>query len=126
VARVVAFIPDLLFGSRVQADLLAGGNEVELVGDSAKIESLLAGASVLVVDLTDEDYGGVLLMESLSARGLLAGVATLAFYSHVDVDMRARAEGVGFDMIVPRSRMAREGSALIEQLVQRDARRGKA
>ncbi len=117
-ARVVAFIPDLLFGSRVQADLVADGHTVELIGDSAAVEDRLTGASVLVVDLTDDDYGGVSLVESLSARGSLAGVGTLAFYSHVDAEMRVRAEGAGFDVIVPRSRMAREGSALTAKLAQ--------
>jgi hypothetical protein len=118
VARVVAFIPDLLFGSRVQADLVADGHTVELIGDSAAVESLLTGTSVLVVDLTDDDYGGVSLVESLSAHGSLAGVGTLAFYSHVDAEMRVRAEGAGFDVIVPRSRMAREGPTLTAKLAQ--------
>ncbi|HXC23137.1 MAG TPA: hypothetical protein VNU28_01015, partial [Solirubrobacteraceae bacterium] len=110
-AHVVAFIPDLLFGSRVQAALLADGQTVELIGDPETVAGALAGASVLVVDLTDVDYGGVSLVEALSAEGSLAGVRTLAFYSHVDVEMRARAEQGGLDMIVPRSRMAREGPA---------------
>ncbi len=117
-ARVVAFIPDLLFGSRVQAALLADGQTVELTGDPEAVAAAVAGASVLVVDLTDADYGGVSLVEALSAQGALRGVRTLAFYSHVDAEMRARAEQGGLDMIVPRSRMAREGPALVAKLVQ--------
>ncbi len=117
-AHVVAFIPDLLFGSRVQAALLADGQTVELTADPEAVAGALAGASVLVVDLTDADYGGVSLVEALSAQGSLLGVRTLAFYSHVDVEMRTRAEQGGFDMVVPRSRMAREGPALVAKLVQ--------
>ncbi|HEY5194522.1 MAG TPA: hypothetical protein VIJ39_11715 [Solirubrobacteraceae bacterium] len=117
-ARVVAFIPDLLFGSRVQAALLADGQTVELTGDPEAVAAALASASVLVIDLTDADYGGIPLVEALSAQGSLAGVRTLAFYSHVDVEMRARAERSGLDMIVPRSRMAREGPALVAKLAQ--------
>ncbi len=45
-------------------------------------------------------------------------VRTLAFYSHVEVDVRARAEQAGFDLVVPRSRMAREGASLVSRLVQ--------
>ena len=44
------------------------------------------------------------------------GVRTLGFYSHVETDVRERALGCGFDMVVPRSRMAREGAALVEKL----------
>jgi hypothetical protein len=42
---------------------------------------------------------------------------TLGFYPHVDVDIKRRAEAAGFDMVVPRSRMNREGSALVDRLV---------
>src|ERR1700722_3586039 len=121
-ARVVAFIPDLLFGSRVQAALLADGQTVELTGDHEAVAAALASASVLVVDLTDADYGGIPLVEALSAEGSLVGVRTLAFYSHVDVEMRAHAERCGLDMVVPRSRMAREGTALIAKLVRDEDR----
>jgi len=117
-AHVVAFIPDLLFGSHVQGALLADGQTVELTGDPEAVAGALAEANVLVVDLTDADYGGVSLVEALSAQELLLGVRTLAFYSHVDVEMRARAEQGGFDMVVPRSRMAREGPALVAGLAQ--------
>lgn len=125
-ARVVAFIPDLLFGSRVQADLLAGNNEVELLGDGKAVREALAGAgkapvtgpTVLIADLTDEAFRGAELVESLSADGALDGVSTLAFYSHVDVSARDRAERAGFDMIVPRSRMAREGAGLVSKLAR--------
>jgi hypothetical protein len=34
----------------------------------------------------------------------------------VDVSVRERAEQAGFDLVVPRSRMAREGAALVASL----------
>jgi hypothetical protein len=71
---------------------------------------------VLVVDLTDADLDGVRIVETLTAVGALSSVATLGFYSHVDVQARERAERVGFDRIVPRSRMAREGAELVSVL----------
>jgi hypothetical protein len=116
-ARVVAFIPDLLFGSRVRADLLADGHTLELVAGSAAVGETLTGARVLIVDLTDDVAARVGLVESLSAAGSLAGISTLAFYSHVEADVRQTAESASFDLVVPRSRMAREGAALIRRLV---------
>ena len=41
----------------------------------------------------------------------------LGFYSHVDVDTRRRAEAAGVDVVVPRSRMAREMPELVESLL---------
>jgi hypothetical protein len=40
-------------------------------------------------------------------------VPTLAFYSHVEADVKTAAEEAGFDLVVPRSRIAREGAAVL-------------
>jgi hypothetical protein len=118
VARIVAFIPDLLFGSQVQGGLRAAGHKVELVGDGDAVRGALAGAEVLVVDLTDDSASRASLVESLVRERALGGVRTLAFYSHVEADTRALAENAGFDVTVPRSRMAREGGNLIGMLLK--------
>jgi CheY-like chemotaxis protein len=121
-ARVVALIPDLLFGSRVQAALQSAGHEVELVGDEQAIGERLEQPAatlpaVLVVDLTSHDLDGATLVEALSAEGRLADIRTLGFYSHVDVRARERATEAGLDVIVPRSRMAREGRELVARML---------
>ena len=118
-ARVLALTADLLFGSRVQGDLTAAGNEVELIGDEARLRARLGeagepAADVLVVDLTDAELDGARTLETLAGEGALHSVRTLGFYSHVDVQARERAERAGFDLVVPRSRMAREGARLLE------------
>jgi CheY-like chemotaxis protein len=115
--RVLALIPDLLFGSRVQATLLAAGYEVELVSEPGSLEGRLEDVSVLVVDLTDEQLEGPTLVERLAENGSLQATRTLGFYAHVDAHVRERAEQAGFDRVVPRSRMAREGAELVTQLV---------
>jgi DNA-binding NarL/FixJ family response regulator len=120
-ARVLALVPDLLFGSQVQGMLAAAGDEVELVGDETRLRDRLGdvaapAVAVLVVDLTNEDLDGPALVEALSGEGALAQTRTLGFYAHVDVMARERAEEAGFDLVVPRSRMAREGAALVTAL----------
>jgi hypothetical protein len=115
-AHVVAYIPDLLFGSQVQGGLRAAGHEVDLIGDEDRVRSALTHAGALVVDLTDDCARRAGLLESLP-REDLEGVRTLAFYSHVDVDARRMAEDAGFDLVVPRSRMAREGAGIVERLL---------
>jgi CheY-like chemotaxis protein len=117
VARVVALVPDLLFGSRVQAMLADAGHEVTLTGaeDEARTEAEFSDA--LVVDLTTDAVDGVMLVDSMRAGGELRGIRTLAFYSHVDAATRARAQEAGFDLVVPRSRMARDGAALVDRLL---------
>nr|MBA3747792.1 hypothetical protein [Solirubrobacterales bacterium] len=60
------------------------------------------------------------LLEALKADELIGKTKTLAFYSHVDADVRTRAIAAGFDLVVPRSRMAREGAALAAGLLAAD------
>jgi CheY-like chemotaxis protein len=112
-ARVVAVFDDLLLGSNVLGMLRAAGHEATLSGGA---EVHPDGAAVLVVDLAASSFDGVALVEALRAAGELEQTRTLGVYSHVDVETRRRAEAAGFDLIVPRSRMAREGAALVERL----------
>ena len=113
-ARVTALFDDLLLGSNVVGWLRAGGHDVTLASDPGTLE--VAGAEVLVVDLGSTGFDGVALVEGLRAGGELAGTRTLGVYSHVDADTRARALGAGFDLVVPRSRLARERGALVDGL----------
>jgi len=110
-ARVVAFIPDLLFGSNVLGALRAAGHDATLATDAGALTRELEGADVLVVDLTLDPADRIAQL-----RTRPQGVRTLAFYSHVETEVRALAEEAGFDLVVPRSRMAREGAALVERL----------
>jgi CheY-like chemotaxis protein len=116
VSRVLALVPDLLFGSKVQAMLATAGHDVELARSETEVSERIAGADVLVVDLTTDDVDPAAVLDTLRADGEAAGVKALAFYSHVDVDVRRRAEEAGFELVVPRSRMAREGADLVARL----------
>jgi CheY-like chemotaxis protein len=111
--RVVAVFDDLLLGSNVLGMLRAAGFEASLSGAGAHPD----GADALIVDLASTGFDGVELVERLRAAGELEGTRTLGVYSHVDVDTRRRAEAAGFDQVVPRSRMAREGAALVQRLI---------
>jgi hypothetical protein len=113
-ARTVAFVPDLLFGSNLLGALQAGGHDVVLVAQAADLGGALAGADVLIVDLTAEPSQRIEAAQAFLGPG---GPRTLAFFAHVERDVRADAEAAGFDLVVPRSRMARAASELVTELV---------
>ncbi len=100
-ARVVALFDDLLLGTNVLGWLRAAGHEATL---AAAVPEDLAEVDVLVVDL---DSG---------IDTPAGGPKRLGLYSHVDPETRRRAEAAGFDLVVPRSRFAREGGALVDRL----------
>ena len=112
--RVVAFIPDLLFGSNVLGALRAAGHDPVLVSDSDGLGRELPGAQVLIIDLTADPMARIEQVSRIPHQG----VKTLGFYSHVEADVRALAEQAGLDLVIPRSRMAREGAALVSRLLE--------
>jgi CheY-like chemotaxis protein len=114
VSTVVALFDDLLLGSNVLGMLNAAGHEARLTGNADEAQP--DGAQVLIVDLASPGFDGVGVVEGLRERGELGETRTLGVYSHVDADTKRRAESAGFDLVVPRSRMAREGAQLVERL----------
>jgi hypothetical protein len=106
VARVVAVAADLMLGSKVEATLSAAGHEVTL--SPSLQEAPLDAVDLLVADLEVENPEALV--------GL--GIPVLGYYSHVDVDTKEAAEAAGVDLVVPRSRLAREMPDLVERLLQ--------
>jgi hypothetical protein len=104
-ARVLSIATDLMLGSKVDAMLSAAGHEVTT---SPSIEeSSWDGVDLIVADLDVENPEALV--------GL--GMPVLGYYSHVDVATKEAAEAAGVDLVVPRSRMARELPALAERLL---------
>ena len=104
-ARVVAVAADLMMGSKVEATLRAAGHEVTL--SPSLQEAPLDRAELIVADLDAENPEALV--------GL--GVPVLGYYSHVEVETREAADAAGVDLVVPRSRLAREMQQLVEQLL---------
>lgn len=81
------------------------------------LEAEARGAQVLIVDLTDDVSERTEVLSSVKATGLLEGVRTLGYHSHVDPDSRDSGLRAGIEKVVPRSRMHREPVALVEALI---------
>ena len=97
-----------MLASRVEATLAGAGHEVTVdLGPGTKP---CPDADLIVADVGEVDPASVV--------GL--GKPVLGFYRHTDPEQRRRAEAAGVDLVVPRSRMARELPGLVERLL-RDA-----
>jgi hypothetical protein len=94
-ARVALRIPDLMLHSRVLEVLRQGGHEI-----------VREDPEVLVVDV----------MEVEPAEVVGTAPALLGVFAHTQPDVRERALAAGFDLVVPRSRMVREGADLVSGL----------
>jgi hypothetical protein len=104
-ARIAALVGDLMLASRVRTSLEASGHEVEQDTD---LPDELDGVDLVVADL---DAVGPERLGEL-------GVPVVGFYSHVDVEMKKRAEEAGLALAIPRSRMVRELPELVERALR--------
>ena len=102
-AKIVAVVSDLMLASRVSESLRAAGHEVSVVPSLPDPVE----AEAIVCDLDTADLDAV----------ATAGLPTLGFYSHVDIETKQRAEAAGIQTVIPRSRMSRELPELITKLL---------
>lgn len=98
---------DLLFGSKVEGMIREAGFEPIVVTDAEQALTAAKTSSLLIVDLTADDFDGT--------QAVADGAPTFGFYAHTDDETRKRALEAGFVKVVPRSRMMREGPALIAE-----------
>lgn len=103
-AQILVVVPDLMLASRAQEGLREAGHEATIVSSLPEVTD----ADAIVCDLDAVDA------EAVASTGIPA----LGFYSHVDVETKRRGEAAGLALVVPRSRMARELSRLIDGLLE--------
>jgi hypothetical protein len=106
VPRVAALAPDLFFATKIETALGAAGYEVTIVSTPDQLSGGGDPWDVVIVDL-----------DAVTPVGVPHDAPRLGFYSHVDVETKHRAVEAGFDLVVPRSRMAREMPALVARLL---------
>ncbi|MGH2906516.1 MAG: hypothetical protein ACRDKI_07070 [Solirubrobacterales bacterium] len=112
-ARVVLLTGDLLFGSKVEQMIISANAEPALVATAEDALAATGDADLLIVDLTSDAFDGTAVVAP-------DPVPTLGFYAHTDDETRRAALDAGFDVVVPRSRMMREGVELIARLTGND------
>ncbi len=116
--KIVALVPELFFASKVEATLVGVGYDVKVLTrvDQVKV-AVGGGADLLIVDLAS----GLVDLDTISAE-LEAlkndRLKVLGFFSHVQPKVRKRALEADFDLVVPRSRMAREMPNLVNTLLE--------
>lgn len=110
--RVIVAIDDLFFMVKVKDAAVAAGLAVEFA--KSKQDALLRSegdACLVVIDLNAGKFDGIDLVCQLKARG----VQVLAFLSHVNVELRAKAEEAGADRVLARSALAVNINAIFRE-----------
>jgi DNA-binding response OmpR family regulator len=117
-AHIVALVSDPELGAELAAAAEAAGHAVDVCTSEADAwDACAEHAELLVVDLSGEAVDGATLVDSMRAGGELRGVRTLVLHQNDDRAAIARAQEVGFDAVVPRTRMDADAAGLIKRLL---------
>ncbi len=112
--KILAIVPDLMVASRIQ-------EAVKLIGASVSVESALGDFSERVEerpDLIVVDLGiPGLNLDAVVEAGRSGDVPVMAFYPHVDVELRRAARRAGIEHVYPRSRFLRETAGLLGKVL---------
>jgi DNA-binding response OmpR family regulator len=118
VAHIVVLITDAKRGAELAAAAEAAGHEIDVcAGEAETWDACEERTELLVVDASAEAADGVSLVDSMRAGGELVGVRTVAVHGDGDFAAKARAEEVGFDIVLARSRMEANGPRLLADLL---------
>lgn len=112
--RIVALVPDILVGMRIDSATRGLGAELESVAATTYLEKELdRGADLLIVDL---GVAGIDL-EWIVSAARRRHVPVIGFGPHVDHGLLQAAEDAGMDAVYPRSAfMSGMGKILRERL----------
>ena len=103
--RVIAAVDDIFFKVKIGTTAELIGVEVDFVRSTeAVIESAKKDApALIIIDLHSSRYDFVQLAEQLKGDDELTAVPIVGFFSHVETELKRRAEHSGIDRVLPRS-----------------------
>ncbi|MDQ3326894.1 MAG: hypothetical protein M3506_00020 [Chloroflexota bacterium] len=112
---IFALVPDVFFGSRLSDSARSLGYDLRRVSTPEALLAALSGPQppLVIVDLS---HAAGHLPEIAAAAGQ---ARLVAFGPHVDTEGQRAAREAGFHEVVPNSRLAREGAALLARNLPR-------
>jgi len=113
-AQVVALVDDLFFQAKLLETAKQVGVEVRTCSTADALDAEIARAApkLIVVDLNARS-GPFEAIERLQAGG--ARIPLIAFLSHVQVDLAARARAAGCAEVMPRSKFTQNLATILAQ-----------
>jgi CheY-like chemotaxis protein len=100
---VLVAVPDLFFLTRIRAVADASGARMEECGPAELPERTRQLRPDLVIVDLHAPGDPLESVRALKRDAAVASIHVVGFYSHVDQELRARAEQAGVDAVLPRS-----------------------
>lgn len=115
--KILAAVDDLFFVVKINDMARRAGLTCEFIktADSLLEKALAERPLMVIIDLNIASIQPVELIERLKAARQLAGLSIVAFVSHVEAELKQRAQNAGASMVLARSAF----SANLPQILKR-------
>jgi PleD family two-component response regulator len=102
--RVLAAVTDLFFSVKLTEAAKRAGMSLEFVKEpEALLEKAGRKPSLIIFDLNLESIDPVGLITRLKASPDTRGISLIGYLSHIQAELKQRAQGAGCDMVLARS-----------------------
>lgn len=117
--RIVAAVDDMFFRAKIRTTAEHLDVEVDFVRSTdAAIESAKKNhPALIIIDLHSLRYDFVQLAEGLKGDDESRAVPILGFFSHVEIELKRRAEQAGIDRVLPRSAFTKQLPEILQGAV---------
>jgi DNA-binding NarL/FixJ family response regulator len=112
--RVLVLADDLIWSTRLIAQVRATGAEAMPVRTLPGLDEGLPGVDAVIVDLTARAYDGVAAVQTAAD----AGRRVLAVGQHDDADLRRRALAAGAERVLSYRKLFEDGPATLTAWLQ--------
>ena len=113
---VIIAVDDLIFLSKIQAASREAGVSIEIMATPDEVEKKLQGRqSMLIVDLNAEKFSPLELIDRVRKSSTSADTKIVGFFSHMQMELKKRAERLGCDLVLPKSRFIVELASLLRK-----------
>jgi CheY-like chemotaxis protein len=119
--NVLVVMADLFFSATIVDIAKKLGMSVQLIGNRETVlEKIKTQPCAVIFDLNYAAADPVGLIQLIKADPETRGIRTIGFVSHVQVDLKTRAQEAGCDVVLARSAFAQKLPELLAALPSRD------
>jgi PleD family two-component response regulator len=103
--KIIVAVDDMFFAAKILGAAQSVGRPLERVKTTGQLaeSAALHPVALLIIDLNSTQFEALEIIESFKANPALAAIPILGFLSHIQIDLKRKAEQLGCDYVMARS-----------------------
>ena len=113
--KIIVAVDDMFFAAKILGAAHSVNRQVERVKTQKQIVECLSNSAIalLILDLNSVQLNPLEVITSFKSNPALAAIPILGFLSHVQIDLKRKAEQLGCDYVMARSAFSQTLSKIL-------------